>query len=110
MFETFCKLPKEIISRKGLEIGDKNIFAVLANYQADNENCWPGIQRLINDTGLARSTVLDSIKRLELAGLLQVKRQGRGKSNLYITSLKSRPVQNSDRSKNLTSTSPEIRP
>ena len=60
--------------------------------------------------GLARQTVLDSVKRLELAGILNVNRRGNGRSNHYETSLKTRPVQKLDQSKICTTGSPETRP
>ena len=107
MTEKFYKIPQELVSRKDLQSSDKIVFAVLANYQGDKESCWPGIQRLINDTGLVRQTVISSLKRLESAGYLTVKRQGRGKSNLYKTSLYSRPVQPVQK---IDHSSPETRP
>lgn len=110
MSRKFYKLPQDLCSRKDLQASDKILFAVILNYQGDNGKCWPGISSLMRDTGFARQTVLDSIRRLELSGDLEVIRRGKGKANHYKTSLNIRPVEKSNQSKNQTTNSPDIRP
>jgi hypothetical protein len=106
----FYQLPKELCRRKDLESSDKVVFAVITDYQRENMDCWPGIQTLMSNTGLSRQTVLNSIERLEKSDCLEVIRQGKGKVNHYKTSLKIRPVEKSNQSKNQTTTSLKIRP
>jgi hypothetical protein len=55
-------------------------------------------------TGLARQTVIRSVRRLETAGFLEVERRGNGRSNHYKTSLKRKPVPKTDQSRKVTST------
>lgn len=100
----FYKMPKDIAARKDLQASDKLVYAVILNSIGDKGYSWIGKIKIVEYTGLAGQTVLDSIKRLELAGLLIVDRRGIGKSNYYQTSPEIRPVQKLDQ------TSPEIRP
>lgn len=118
MSELFYKLPQDIAARKDLRASDKIVFAVIVDCLGKNDKCWPGKLTLMQKTGLSGQTVCDAIGRLETAGVLQVDRRGKGKSNHYQTSPEirpesspeSRPVQKVDQSKNQTTTSPESRP
>lgn len=118
MSEKFYKLSQDIAARKDLRASDKIVLAVIVDFLGKNDKCWPGKITLMQKTGLSGQTVCDAIGRLETAGVLQVDRCGKGKSNHYQTSPEirpesspeSRPVQKLDQSKNQTTTSPEIRP
>jgi len=53
----------------------KLILLALANHASeDNNECWPGYERLANFTGLCTKTVQRSIKSLEKSGLIDVDR------------------------------------
>lgn len=95
----FYKLPQDIAARKELQATDKIVYAVIVDFIGGNETGWPGKRCLMKKTGLADKTVCDSIKRLELSGLLIVERRGNGKSNHYKTGSESEPVQKLNRFK-----------
>ncbi len=110
----FYMLDAAIAKRQDLSGTDKLILAIITRRIGGNGYCWPGIQRLAQDAGVTRQTVISSTRRLEENGLLVVNRHGTGQGNEYIlpkqTSLKSRPVKKADQSRNPTTTSQEIRP
>lgn len=70
------------ISQK-LPTRDKFVLLILANY-ASNErgDCYPSINRLCDDTGMTRNTVIEAIKALEEAGAVQVIRRTQDGVNL----------------------------
>ncbi|WP_193435596.1 helix-turn-helix domain-containing protein, partial [Sedimentisphaera salicampi] len=105
----FFKLDADTAARKDLRASDKIILAIIQNYENQGE-AWPGRRKLQEKSGLAAGTVCSSINRLESAGLLEVNRTGRGKSNTYKTGTKMRPVQKSDWSKNCTGSGLKNRP
>jgi len=107
MTERFYKLPKDITARKDLTASDKLVFAVIRNYQGAKDFCWPGIRTLSRDTGLSTVTIIQVIKRLELAGLLVVERLGIGKGSRYSIAESGKvslPVKKTNRSKKLNTT------
>ncbi|MCK5600472.1 helix-turn-helix domain-containing protein [Candidatus Pacearchaeota archaeon] len=110
MTEKFYKLPQDLAARKDLKASDKILFAVILDYQGNNADCWPGMTTLTRKTGLAKQTVIRSVKRLEKKGVLAVDRRGKGKSNHYKTGTKSRPVPKVDRSINGTIGGAKSRP
>ncbi|ARN57115.1 helix-turn-helix domain-containing protein [Sedimentisphaera salicampi] len=105
----FFKLDADTAARKDLRASDKIILAIIQNYENQGE-AYPGRRKLQEKSGLAAGTVCSSINRLESAGLLEVNRTGKGKSNTYKTGTKMRPVQKSDWSKNCTGSGLKNRP
>jgi hypothetical protein len=79
----FYMLPKALAARKDLCSADKIVWAVLRDRIGDNGSCWPGVRSLGKDTGLPKSTVAESISRLENAGDLKVEHRSNGQSNRY---------------------------
>lgn len=63
----FYKLPKDLAARKDLKASDKIVFAVIRDYQGENEICWPGVRTLSRATGLAVSSIVECVRRLEAA-------------------------------------------
>jgi hypothetical protein len=81
--EKFYKIPQDLTCRKDLIPSDKLIFAVMLDFIGDNGHCWPGVRTLAKRTGLAVSSVIESIRRLELSKVLNIQRRGNGKSSHY---------------------------
>ena len=95
----FYALPKGLAAQKDLQASDKVVFSVIRDYLNDNGTSWPGIRTLSKNTGLAFSTVIDSIQRLEAAQFLKVERFGPGKSSHYSiieSALRTRTVKRSE--------------
>ena len=49
----------------------------------NNDSCFPGQERLAHHMGMSVSRVNEFIKGLEVAGLIEIKRRGQGKTNIY---------------------------
>jgi len=68
----FVKLGRELLKRRDLTAADKLVFAMLAERIGMNGEAWPGNRRLGKDCGLPKSTVADSIQRLERLRMIEV--------------------------------------
>ena len=53
------------------------------HYAWHNDSCFPGQERLAVDMGMSQSRVSEFIKELAAADLVEIKRRGMGKTNLY---------------------------
>lgn len=92
----FTQVPNFLLKSKKLSSGDKMTFAMLLSYAWQNDHCFPGQERLAEDLGLSDRSVRTHLKALESVGLLDIKRRGQGKTNIYelnLTLAASRPVQ-----------------
>jgi hypothetical protein len=62
---------------------EKILYLVLLTYAGQNNEAWPGQERLAEDCGVSERTIRDVIKQLETDELLTVERPGKGQSNTY---------------------------
>ena len=81
--EGFTQVPNFILRSPTLSVGAKLAYAMFLSYAWNNDFCFPGQGKLAEDMGVGRSSVVTFIKQLEREGLVQVKRRGLGKTNLY---------------------------
>ena len=79
----FTSIPNYIF---GMQISSnaKLIYMALLSYAWTNQSCYPGLATLCRDVSLSDKTVTKAITELCEASLLEVKRRGQGKTNLYI--------------------------
>ncbi len=79
----FTSIPNYIF---GLPISSnaKLIYMALLSYAWTNGSCYPGLAKLCADVSLSDKPVTRAIEELSSALLLEVKRRGQGKTNLYI--------------------------
>jgi hypothetical protein len=79
----FTSIPNYIF---GLPISSnaKLIYMALLSYAWTNQSCYPGLAKLCTDVSLSDKPVTKAIEELSNASLLEVKRRGQGKTNLYI--------------------------
>jgi Helix-turn-helix domain len=79
----FTSIPNYIF---GLPISSnaKLIYMALLSYAWTNRSCYPGLAKLCTDVSLTDKPVTKAIEELSNASLLEVKRRGQGKTNLYI--------------------------
>jgi hypothetical protein len=79
----FTSIPNYIF---GLPISSnaKLIYMALLSYAWNNGACYPGLAKLCTDVSLSDKPVTKAIEELSNASLLEVKRRGQGKTNLYI--------------------------
>lgn len=79
----FTSVPNYIF---GLPISSnaKLIYMALLSYAWTNNSCYPGLAKLCKDVSLSDKPVTKGIEELCRASLLEVKRRGLGKTNLYV--------------------------
>jgi hypothetical protein len=79
----FTQVPNFILKNGGLSLGAKVTYALFLHYAWHNDSCFPGQDRLGQDMGMSTSRANEFIKELEKAGLVEIRRRGQGKTNLY---------------------------
>lgn len=79
----FTSVPNYIF---GLPISSnaKLIYMALLSYAWTNNSCYPGLAKLCKDVSLSDKPVTKGIEELCRASLLEVKRRGLGKTNIYV--------------------------
>ena len=81
-------VPNFILESDKISIGAKLTYAMLLKYAREQDECFPGQDRLAKDMGTSRQSANTSIKELRKVGLIAVERRGQGKSNLYTVFIK----------------------
>ena len=81
-------VPNFILENKELSVGAKLTYAMLLKYAREQEECFPGQQRLAQDMGTTRQSANAYIGELRRRGFIAVKRRGQGRPNLYTVHLK----------------------
>src|ERR1700676_96081 len=79
----FTQVPNFILTNKELSVGAKLAYAMLLKYAWGDDACFPGQAKLAEDMGSAERSIRTYLKELEAAGLLEKKKRGLGKTNLY---------------------------
>ena len=79
----FTQVPNFILRDGAISLGAKVTYAMFLHYAWHNNSCFPGQGRLAEDMGMSQSRVSEFIKELAAAGLVEIKRRGMGKTNLY---------------------------
>jgi len=79
----FTSIPNYIF---GMPISSnaKLIYMALLSYAWNNRSCYPGLAKLCSDVSLSDKPVTKAIEELTQAALLEVKRRGQGKTNIYV--------------------------
>ena len=83
----FTQVPNAILRSAMLTPAAKMTYAMLLSYAWDNDFCFPGQERLAADIGVSDRSVRSYLKELETKGLLSIKQQGQGRTNLYYLDL-----------------------
>ena len=77
-------LPKLVLHAQNLSAEAKLLYAHLIGYAYEKDQCFPGYGTLCADMGKSEKTVRNFMRELEAIGLLEQKRRGLGKTNIYI--------------------------
>ena len=81
--EGFTQIPNAILRRKDLSPGAKLTYMALLSYAWQKGSCFPGQDRLAEDMGVGKRSVVTYLQQLQKAGLLRIKRRGLGQTNIY---------------------------
>lgn len=76
-------VPNFILESAKITVGAKLTYAMLLKYAREQDECFPGQERLAADMGSSKRSVVRYIAELEKATLLSIKRRGQGRPNLY---------------------------
>lgn len=78
----FVKLHVDMLSRKDLSSQAKLVYASIVSRIRDNSHAWPSHQRIADDTGLCRRSVIRAIKELTSTGCIESENR-MGQSCIY---------------------------
>lgn len=81
-------VPNFILERKDISPAAKLTYAMLLKYAREQDECFPGQQRLAEDVGASRQSVNSYLQELSKADLVDIKRQGQGRPNIYTVHIK----------------------
>ena len=79
----FTQVPNFILTNKDLSIGAKVLYAMLLKYAWSDQGCFPGQDKLAQDTGYGERSLRRYQEELEKAKFLEVTQRGLGKTNYY---------------------------
>lgn len=80
----YAQISNALLRCPRISLQAKGFYALLKSYAWQDPATFPGVKRLCKDTGASDNTIKKYRDELIEAGLLEVKRRGRGKTNLYI--------------------------
>ena len=80
----FTKVPNLLLRSSKLSNNAKIVYAKLLSYAWENQRCFPGQERMVEDIGTSQPTISRSLMELQKAGWLEIERRGQGKTNVYI--------------------------
>ena len=79
----FTQVPNFILTDDTLGLGAIVAYAMFLHYAWHKDSCFPGQDRLAEAMGMSKSRVNEFIKELERVGLIEIRRRGQGKTNIY---------------------------
>ncbi len=81
-------VPNFILESDKLSVGAKLTYAMLLKYAREEDECFPGQERLAKDMGSGLRSVGRYIAELEEFELISITQRGQGLPNLYTIHLK----------------------
>ena len=80
----FTQLPNCVLNDPHLSPGGKVVYAKLLSYAWHNNQVFPGQEKLAEEIGAGKRTIIRLIAELEKRGYVEVKRRGQGLTNIYV--------------------------
>lgn len=80
----YTQIANVVMRNPNLSMQAKYLYGLLKSYAWEDPDCHPGIKRLCRDAGVSKDTLAKYMHELRQAKLIEVKRRGRGMTNLYI--------------------------
>lgn len=82
MARQFSIIPFRALKDRRLHPSDKLVLSALGGHTDTTGRCWPAIRTLMEHSGLRERTVQRALRRLEVAGYVQMERR-EGRSTVY---------------------------
>lgn len=79
----FAQIPNTILRSSDLSANGKILYALLLSYAWRDKECFPGQDRLADNMGLKKLSVVRVLKELQSKKLIEIERRGQGKPNIY---------------------------
>lgn len=82
----YTRVYHDFLTSNLLNSNQKLVYICLKKYlnvQRDSGEVYPTIEKIVNDSGLNRKTVMKAIKELESKGILKKQKRGLNKPNIY---------------------------
>lgn len=80
----YTQVPNTILMHPKLSPGAKITYAMLLRYAWQENQCFPGQERLAKDIGAGERSIRTYLKELKAEGLVEIHQRGLGRSNLYV--------------------------
>jgi hypothetical protein len=80
----YTQVPNTILMHPKLSPGAKITYAMLLRYAWQEDQCFPGQERLAKDIGAGERSIRTYLKEIETEGLVEIHQRGLGRSNLYV--------------------------
>lgn len=84
MAKGFTQIPNDDLLNRDLSVNARFMYALLLCYARQNNECFPGQERLAEDAGVSVRTVRRWLMELEEAGYIRIIQQGLKKPNRYL--------------------------
>ena len=83
----YLNIPSWLICYPGLSWNDRAVWSYISYREGDNNEAWPGIDRMVSDLDISKPTVIKSLRKLNQKGLIyyEPSKGGRTHSNHYQT-------------------------
>lgn len=79
----FTATPNAVLTAPGLSLGAKALYSILLMFAWQNEECWPGQERLAKACGCTDRTVRSYLGDLKKYGLISWVQRGLNQTNVY---------------------------
>jgi alkylhydroperoxidase/carboxymuconolactone decarboxylase family protein YurZ len=79
----FTQIPNVVLRNPELTSTSKCLYALLLSYAWQTQSCFPGHDTLACELGCTRQTIINSLNELREYKLINWKRRGLGKVNIY---------------------------
>jgi len=76
-------VPNFILRSKEVSPGAKLVYTMLLYYAREEDECFPGQERLAEDMGATDRSVRKWLNELEQAKYITAKQRGQGRTNIY---------------------------
>jgi Helix-turn-helix domain len=80
----FTKFPNAVLLDPTLSVGARLLYGCLRHHARGEDECFPGLERLAGYLGVTTRSVHGYVEELVAAGLVEKRRQGRGRTNRYL--------------------------